>query len=83
MQKSRWNSLWAWDAALTESPVAPILFVYVLPVRHRTRVLLLLSDAGVWVGLAKFFPPTRRSGWVLFHPLSKLGAGLGRTFVIF
>jgi hypothetical protein len=46
-------------------------------------VLLLLSDAGVWVGLAKFFPPTRRSGWVFFHPLSNLGAGSGRTFGIF
>ena len=64
MQKSRGNGLWARDAALTGSPVAPILFVYVFPVCHRSDVLLLLSDAGVWVGLAKFFPPTRRSGWV-------------------
>jgi hypothetical protein len=66
MHKSRWNGLLSRGLALTESPVPPILLLYVPPLRHRSYVLLLLSDAGVWVGPAKFFPPTRRSGWVLF-----------------
>jgi hypothetical protein len=66
MQKNRRNGRFFGVPALTGNPVPPILLVDVLPVRHRSDVLLLLSDAGVWVGLAKFFPPTRRSGWVLF-----------------
>ena len=64
MQKSRTNGLSARGTALTGWLVPPILLVYVPSVRHRSDVLLLLSDAGVWVGLAKFFQPTRQRGWV-------------------
>lgn len=84
MQKSRTNGLLARGATLTGRPVPPILLVYVLPVRHRSDVLLLLSDADVWVGRAKFFQPTRgEAGGFCFHPLSKTGAGAGRIFGIF
>ncbi len=64
MQKSRWNGLRDSPAALTGRPVPPILFVYVPPVRNRGYVLLLLSDAGVWVGTSEILPthPAKRVG---------------------
>jgi hypothetical protein len=64
---------------LTSSPHAPMLYVYVSLIRCLRHVLL-LRDAGVWVGTDRdFFRPTRRKRvGLIFHPLCESRAGWAR-----
>ena len=62
-----------------DTSIPPRLFyLYVFSIRRQGSVLL-LPDAGVWVGISEILPnPPGKAGGFFFHPLSQAGSRVGR-----